>query len=212
MIEFFVRRAGVIGGSGCARIVPALIVVVAAALAATLPAQAATVHAHNRPNVYCNNSGQIVADLPTSVSTTRSSEPVWARFHLLKNVNGVWRYVIADDHYFTNYATFGGALLGGWLPDGNPSIWGAYQADFYVPAGEYRVAMELGWWNTGAYAYEWAGPHIIDDPWNFTRVIGGSCFYPSASGSRAVRRHAPNRSASPPRPKAAKRPAHGAHP
>jgi hypothetical protein len=156
----------------------AALAVAAAALAAAEPARAATVPAHNSPRVYCQNGGEIDVDLPTMVSTPLRSERVWVLFHLLKRVNGSWQHQIAGDHYYSNFATFGGALLGGWLPDGNTSYWGAYQDDFYVKtAGEYRVAMEIWWVSSGAHAYEWAGDHVFSDPWNFRELVGTSCSY-----------------------------------
>jgi hypothetical protein len=153
-------------------------VATAGAVAGTETARAATVPAHSSPRVYCNHGGKIVAELPAWVSTSLRSEPVSVRFHLLQQVNGVWQYLLADDHYFTNYATSGGALLGGWLPDGNASYWGAFEADFYArTAGTYRVAMQMKWLTSGAYTYEWAGSHILDDPWNFIYLVGTGCTY-----------------------------------
>jgi hypothetical protein len=140
------------------RMLGMILAVAAASVLAAQSAAAATVPAHNSPRVYCWNGGEIDVDLPTMVSTPYRSEPVWVLFHLFKRVNGIWQHQIAGDHYFSNYATFGGALLGGWLPDGNASIWGAYQDDFYVSTtGEYHVAMEMWWTYSGAHAYEWTG-------------------------------------------------------
>jgi hypothetical protein len=149
----------------------------AAALVAAQPAQAA-VPAHNAPLVYCMKGGTILVDLPTSVSTPLRSERVWVRYHLLKAVNGVWRHEVASETHFSNYATFGGALLSGWLPNANPATWGSFQDDFYVRiAGTYRVAMEIWWTASGAYTYEWAGTHVFSDPWNFIERTGQSCSY-----------------------------------
>ena len=154
------------------------LVVAAAALGTAQTAQAGTVPAHNSPRVYCKNGGEIDVDLPTMVSTPLRSENVWIRFHLLKAVNGVWKYEIGGDHYYSTYATYGGAMYGGWLTDGNSSMWGAYQDDFFVnSAGTYRVALEMWWMSSGAYTYEWAGQHVFSDPWNFTERVGASCSY-----------------------------------
>ncbi len=160
-------------------LLPLLVVATtAAALAAAVPAAAGTIPAHDSPTVYCMNGGKMTADLPTRVSTPYRSEPISVRFHLLKKVYGVWQYQIADDHYFTNFATFGGALLGGWLPDGNSSIWGSYEADFYIKtAGEYRIAMTLKWDYSNVSTYEWVGYHVFSDPYNFIHKVGQSCDY-----------------------------------
>ena len=162
----------------CSTVFAMVVVAIGSVFAAAEPAAAAGVPAHNAPLVYCSQGGQIVADLPSMVSTSLRSEKVLVRFHLAKQVNGVWQYLLADDHFFTNIATSGGALLGGWLPDGNASYWGAFQADFYVKtAGIYRVAMEMKWLASGAYTYEWAGYHVFDDPWNLSRSVGTACSY-----------------------------------
>jgi hypothetical protein len=158
---------------------PLMVLVMAAgALTATRPATAATVPAHNSPDVYCEN-GRMMVDLPSMVSTTLRSEKVKVKYHLLKKVAGTWRYLIPDDQYFTNFATSGGALLGGWQPNDGSSYWGQTRADFYMngATGEYRVAMEITWMSSGAYTYEWAGYHIFDDAWNFRKVYGTSCLY-----------------------------------
>jgi hypothetical protein len=160
------------------RMLVTFLAVVLAAVVAAQSARAATAPSHNSPLVYCKNGGEIDVDLPTMVSTPFRSERVWVLFHLLKKVNGVWQHQLAGDHYYSNYATYGGALLGGWLPDGNTSVWGAYQDDFYVrTAGEYRIAMEMWWMSSGAHVYEWAGNHVFSDPWNFRELVSNSCSY-----------------------------------
>jgi hypothetical protein len=133
-----------------------LIVVVTAAVIAAQSASAATVPAHNVPPVHCYGTGEIDVDLPKWVSSPYRSEQVWALFHLFKRVNGTWQHQVTGDLYFSNYATYGGALNGGWLPNGDTSQWGVYYDDFYVKTtGAYRVAMELWWMSSGAHVYEW---------------------------------------------------------
>jgi hypothetical protein len=116
----------------------------------------AAVPSHNVPPGRCYGTGEIDVDLPKWVSTPYRSEKVWVLFHLFKKVDGIWQHQITGDLYFSNFATFGGALNGGWLPNGDASQWGVYYDDFFInTTGDYRVAMDLWWMSSGYHAYEW---------------------------------------------------------
>jgi hypothetical protein len=141
-----------------ARIVILAIGIVAAFATMAPAAQAATVPAHNSPPIYCFNSGEVRVDLPTYVTTPFRSEEMHVRFHLYKVVNGVWQWQLADDVYFTNFATYGGSILGGWLPNGSSYSLGQYHADFFVRTrGVYAVAMHLVWLSSNVSTFEWVG-------------------------------------------------------
>lgn len=151
------------------------------ALVAAPPSGAATsIPRHDSPEVRCydDGSGRIGAVLPTWVETRYYSEKIAVRFHLNKKVNGVWKHDLADPAFYTNFATFGGALNGGWLLNGNTSLFGSTMNIFNIrDAGEYKVSMEMWWYTSGAYTLEWAGQHSYYDPWNFIDDPTGTCSY-----------------------------------
>jgi hypothetical protein len=164
------------------------ILVIGTALVAVGSAQASHVPSHEVPIVECSSTSdgrmRIAAHLPSWVYSGSDrngvqfrSEPISLQFHLLQKVNGVWTYVMADDQFFTNYATSGGFLLGGWLPDGKSSSFGASKADFYTGRGEFKLAMVLQWNYSGNYVYEWAGQHYYFNGWTGATLATSTCVF-----------------------------------
>jgi hypothetical protein len=155
----------------------AMLALATAALVAAQPARAARTPAHTMPIAYCNDGPEITVELPTSISSFYRSERVRIRYHLFRLVDGTWRRQARSGEY-SNFATYGGALLGGWQPVGGDTVFGAQFHYFYpTQAGDYRVAMEIRWLRSGAYAYKWARQHVIDDAWNFRKIVQDRCRY-----------------------------------
>jgi hypothetical protein len=129
----------------------ALITVAAAsALASVLPGNAAAAPNHSIPAITCQVLyGQVwlTVPMPMSVQTPYKSEAVALRYYLFKkNQYGGWDVQERGQSYYTNFATYAGALLGGWLPDGNDLHGGAAADTFYPTSrGVYAVAMYLVW-------------------------------------------------------------------